>query len=151
MLCDKCHGHESNVRITLITENKSVSIHLCNTCLKKLTVSSSIFKNISSIYVELMISLLSKYLTDKYNYTDSTSNNDINNWEPEQEEFLEFDSYENQYDNFKVNSRSSQENKISNTENIIMNLQRRLHNAVKEENYEYAAVLRDKIIELKKI
>lgn len=151
MLCDKCHEHESIVRITLVIEEKSISIRLCKTCLKKLSVSSSIFENISSIYVELMISLLSKYLTDKYNFTNFNSDNDINSWESEQDEFLGFDLYENQYENLEFNHRNLQENIQSNTEFTIVNLQKRLSNAVKEENYEYAAILRDRIIELRNV
>ncbi|MFO7889463.1 MAG: UvrB/UvrC motif-containing protein [bacterium] len=127
-----------------------MSLHLCSICLKQLSVNSSFSDNISSIYVEILISLLSKHITDKYNDINFLSNDEINSWEHEQKDFFELESYEDQYDNFALNINSSKENRKSNTESSIMNLQKRLNSAVKEENYEYAAILRDRISELKK-
>ena len=71
-------------------------------------------------------------------------------WESDEDDLLEFDTYENQFNNDESNRGKRQNGKLSGIEISIMNLQKRLDLAVKEENYEFAAKLRDRIIELKK-
>jgi len=121
MLCDKCHQRESIIRISIITEGKKASLNLCNECLKQLVFNASSINDVSSTYIEVIINLLSEYLTDIVNDED-----------------------------FELNIDRDNETGQYNMEDSIHDLQNRLDVAVEEENYEYAAILRDRIIELKK-
>jgi len=137
MLCDNCHKQDPIIKITVITNDKSISVYLCDKCLEQLKLNSPVFNDISSMYVEIIIGLLSEYLSSQ---TEEDDDDDL----------LEFDTYENQFINDESHGGKRLNGKLSEIEISILNLQKRLDLAVKEENYEFAAKLRDRIIELKK-
>ena len=150
MLCDNCHKQDPIIKITVITNEKSISVYLCDKCLEKLKLNSPVFNDISSMYVEIIIGLLSEYLSNQTEEDELTDESESFSWESDEDDLLEFDTYENQFNNDESNRGKRQNGKLSGIEISIMNLQKRLDLAVKEENYEFAAKLRDRIIELKK-
>lgn len=150
MLCDNCNKQEPIIKITVITREKSISVYLCENCLEQLKLNSPVFNDISSVYVEIIIGLLTEYLSNQTQDDDFTNENESLSWESNDDDFLEYDSYENQFGNEDYHFKKRRSSKLSDVEASIMNLQRRLDLAVKEENYEFAAKLRDKIIELKR-
>jgi len=123
MLCDKCNQRESIIRISIVTDGEQVSLTLCNECLKQLVFNSSLVENVSSVYIKVIVNLLSDYLSDLFSDEDFE---------------------------LKVDKDKNRETEQYRPEDSIDDLQNKLDIAVIEENYEYAAILRDRIIELKK-
>ncbi len=150
MLCDKCNKRESIVRITVLTDGKSKMLSLCEKCLEQQGIDSLIINNIASIYGGIILDLLSKYLSFKVNNDDFLKDGEICSWEIDEEFHQEFNQYENQSNNNNFHAEINEENKSSRVEISTHNLQKRLDQAIEEENYELAAKLRDKIIELKR-
>ena len=76
MLCDNCNEQDPIIKITVITHEKSISVHLCEECLEQLKLNSPVFNDISSVYVEIIISLLSEYLSNQTGDDDFTNENE---------------------------------------------------------------------------
>ncbi len=121
MVCDKCNQRDSIIRVSIITKGEKTSLNLCNECLKHLVFNSSAINNVSTVYIEVIINLISEYLSDIVND-----------------------------ENFELDIDKDNETEQYSMDDSLDELQNRLDMAVKDENYEYAVILRDRIIALKK-
>lgn len=169
MLCDNCGENEASIRLTQIINGKKTEMMLCEECSKKANLSSMQFEMPIDIS-NFLGDFISDYEENNYLPFNSISKQiKCNNCNMSYEEFLNsgkfgcsecYEAFSNKVDlllnKIQGNARYKGRNCINKEENnkkIEINneldeLKKQLRQAIKEERYEDAAKIRDKINEI---
>jgi len=167
MLCDNCNQNEANVKITQILNGKKTEMMLCEECSKKVGLSNM------NIEIPIDISSFLGDLISDYDEPTFTTINSINNQmrcshcNMTYEEFLNtgkfgcskcYDTFSGKIDLLlrkiqgtdkyigrKATNKEENNKKKENINNELEDLKEKLKLAIKEERYEDAAIIRDKI------
>jgi protein arginine kinase activator len=173
MKCTHCHEKEANTHIKRIINGKREEMHLCEDCAKKLGVvndfefepfnMNSFFGNLLGAGASALNSLAG---VERCNYCGSSFNDIVNSgkvgcancYEKFEDKLApsiekihgrtkhvgKYVTYTDESD--KVNNKTEEKSEVSEIDKLKSDLQ----NAIKEQRFEDAAVIRDKIKELSK-
>ena len=164
MLCENCHQREATVRFTQVLGSEKKNLNLCNTCAEKQQFDNHLV-DISKIFGKIIIAMLSEHIVTK---TPDVSDEKIEGEKCGQcgitwKHFEKTgrlgcaDCYESFMDPLKVLLRRlhgtnrhigpNLKESIKHTSGSVQALKKKLQSAIKKEDYEKAAELRDQIRE----
>lgn len=173
MLCDKCKKNEANILYTEIINGKKKEQHLCEECATNFTTFQMGIPDINNEFSisELLSSLLSNYYTEQLGNKDNKDLGNCSNCNMSYKDIMKIGRfgcakcYYSFYDEIgkllrgiqgselHIGKRSESHESITDGIRSLTDtdkLEIKLQDAIKEERYEEAALLRDKIKELKK-
>ena len=165
MLCEKCHQREAVVKFTQVIGSKKTTLNLCKVCAEKEGLTNPML-DISKVFGKLIIAILSEHLMSELTHpVDKEDKVRVCNgcglsWA----DFMKTgrlgcpQCYETFAKELKVLTRRIHgSNKhignrlpvqLGKRKESVASLKRKLQNAVKKEEYELAAELRDRIREI---
>ena len=157
MLCEECHQNEATVLITLMVNGHNISKHFCAECMDKMKANfvNGNFKKLHST----LFSTLASSVQPKVNLKCSRCGLSFNDFQ-ETVRFGCAQCYQDFAELLKpvllrIHGRNQHLGRVPLTSreerernNIIMKLRAQLEQAVQSENFEEAAVCRDKLKEI---
>ncbi|NMD37520.1 MAG: hypothetical protein GYA87_02420 [Christensenellaceae bacterium] len=172
MKCEICNNNNANIMLTIISENKEDNIYICNDCMKKLYYQTrnafsalGMMANLNEIFKKTNNKVCSNCGTT---YNDFLKNNKFgcsNCFFEFRDESDKKEKFMNEVSNNNVkklidkaleqdNKQLSALNNIFNNENnnifnTIIIINEKLKSAIKNEEYEIAAQLRDELENIK--
>ena len=165
MLCEKCHQREAVVKFTQVIGNKKTTLNLCKVCAEKEGLTNPML-DISKVFGKLIVAVLSEHLMSELTQQPKRKNETrvCSSCGLSWTDFMKTgrlgcpQCYDTFMEELKVLTRrihgsnkhignrlSTQPDKGKES---ITSLRRKLHDAIKKEEYELAAELRDRIREI---
>ena len=165
MLCEKCHQREAVVKFTQVIGNKKTTLNLCKVCAEKEGLTNPML-DISKVFGKLIVAVLSEHLISELDqHSDEGDKGRVCSgcglsWA----DFMKTgrlgcpQCYDTFMEELKVLTRRIHgSNKhignrlpvqIGEKKESVISLKRKLQDAIKKEEYELAAELRDRIREI---
>lgn len=162
MLCQNCGKYEATTHVKRIVNGEAAEAHLCSDCARAMGYTD-VFGGFGNVFGDLLGSFFGEPTsalsarTVKCDKCGSTFNDII-----ESGKIGCAECYSTFYEKLlpslqRIHGKTKHEGKVpnkisvseNNTENKLLSLEQELKTAVEEQNYEKAAILRDKIKELK--
>lgn len=164
-MCEKCHQREAVVKFTQVIGNKKTTLNLCKVCAEKEGLTNPML-DISKVFGKLIIAVLSEHLMSELTQQSEKENEArvCNNCGLSWADFTKTgrlgcpECYETFAKELKILTRRIHgSNKhignrlpvqLRGKKESVISLKKKLQDAIKKEEYELAAELRDRIREI---